>query len=161
MSTLGQTRFSTMSIPDRKHASTTSARTQKRTLMLSTTVEKAEVLRLSLLTPEETVISVRSKELHQQPPPTDKVPDGAIIEDFGHSWPRLESLIPRPCLRVILLPLIDELSSHEVWWVDESPMPRLESEIGVGALITNKVRLAGYLELSVDDAEDTSDSIGV
>ena len=64
--------------------------------------------------------------------------------------------MPRPGFRVLSLPLLREVSSHELRREDKTPMPRHEGEIGIGALVADEVRLAALLELAVDDADDAT-----
>ena len=68
----------------------------------------------------------------------------------------MQPLVPRPGFRVFSLPLLREVRSHELRWEDKTPMPRHEGEIGIGALVANEVRLAAFLELAVDDADDAT-----
>lgn len=69
----------------------------------------------------------------------------------------MQPLMPRPGFWVLSLPLFREVSSHELWWIKKQPMPRHEGEIGISALVANEVRLAGCLEVAVDDADDATD----
>lgn len=62
--------------------------------------------------------------------------------------------MPRPGFWILSLPLLREVSSHEMWREKKGPMPRHEGEIGISALVANEVWLAGFLELAVDNADD-------
>ena len=64
--------------------------------------------------------------------------------------------MPRPGFRVLSLPLLREVGSHELRGENQIPMPRDEGEIGIGALVADEVRLAAFLELAVDDADDAT-----
>lgn len=69
----------------------------------------------------------------------------------------MQPLMPRPGFWVLSLPLLREISSHELWREKKGPMPRHEGKISISALVANEVRLAGFLEVAVDDADHATD----
>lgn len=80
-----------------------------------------------------------------------------LVEHFRHGWSSIQSLVPRPSFGVLCLPFLPELCSHEMRWKQDGPMPWDKGKVGIGAFVTTKVWFPSFLEVTVDDADDTID----
>lgn len=75
--------------------------------------------------------------------------------------PSLQSLIPSPTSRVLLLPLLRKVLTHDVRLVQQQPVPWHEAQIRIADAVAAQVGLLGLRQVVVDDAEDAADLIAV
>lgn len=84
-----------------------------------------------------------------------------IITRLLYCRPLLDPLAPFISLRILLLPLVRELFTHNMWRTQEQPVPWLESQVCVGALITHQILPARLLQMAINHTQYSADLIAV
>lgn len=84
-----------------------------------------------------------------------------LLPTLLHRRPSLQALIPSPASRILLLPLLWKVLTHDLRLVQDQPVPRHEAQIRIADAVATEVGLLRLRQVGVDNAEDAADLITV
>lgn len=85
----------------------------------------------------------------------------SAVSCFCHPRTSLDSLIPFPSNRILILPFVSKSRTHDVWGHDQDPKPGHERYVSVCAFVSNQIRASGLLQMIVYYAQHAADLVGV